>query len=273
MWFTARVVDAAQLRDAAPDAVVRPLAWVAERPCARPGCPASARATLTFRYATREAWLARLTDEPSPQAYDLCVAHASRTQPPHGWELRDRRPEEDRQPDVPPATPADLGGDRTVAVLAAALRQVPDAIPAHGDRDRAAEVGRPLDGPQEPVTERLDVRSRDVLGTDTPAGPDPVPRPRGVIAPPAPAGAWPQDSGPPAATAPSEDEPSPVLGHDHAPAASGPRPILAARRGDAPDAARAASSPPRDGISVREADPRPAGGRGPTTRREHAADW
>lgn len=181
MWFTARVVDAAQLSNAAPDAVVRPLARVTDRPCARPGCPAPARATLTFRYASREAWLARLADEPTPQAYDLCAPHASRTRPPHGWELRDRRPEEDREPDVPPITPADLGGERTVAVLAAALRQVPDPIPAHGDRDRAAEV----------------------------------------------------------APEPSEDEPSPVLGPDPAPAADrrrppAPRPILAARRGEVP---------------------------------------
>ncbi len=116
------------------DAVVRPLSRAAERPCARPGCPTPARATLTFAYAQREAWLERLHDTDEPQAYDLCGTHASRTRPPHGWSLRDRRPPEERDIDPPPVTPADLGGERTVAVLAAALRAVPDVAPESDDR-------------------------------------------------------------------------------------------------------------------------------------------
>lgn len=109
----------------ARDAVVRPLARAAERPCVRPGCPAPARASLSFRYQSREAWLERLSEEPRPESYDLCSAHAGRTNPPHGWQLRDRRPREEQVAGEPPTAPAGLGGEQTVAVLAAALRSVP----------------------------------------------------------------------------------------------------------------------------------------------------
>jgi hypothetical protein len=122
------VGDTGPLRSsAARQAVVRPLARAAERACVRPGCPAPAQASLTFRYASREAWIERLTPEPTPEAYDLCSSHASRTQPPHGWQLRDRRPREEQlpEPEAPPRR--DLGGEDTVAVLAAALRAVPEA--------------------------------------------------------------------------------------------------------------------------------------------------
>jgi hypothetical protein len=113
------------------------LARAAERSCVRPGCPAPAQASLTFRYASREAWLERLTAEPTPEAYDLCSSHAARTQPPHGWQLRDRRPREEQVPQQEPPARRDLGGEDTVAVLAAALRAVPeparDVAPAPDD--------------------------------------------------------------------------------------------------------------------------------------------
>jgi hypothetical protein len=131
--------------DVRPDAVVRPLSRVAERPCSRPGCPAPARATLTFAYGQREAWVERLREQPEPQAYDLCSQHASRTRPPHGWTLKDRRPEEERRIDPPPVTPADLGGERTVAVLAAALRAVPDVAPESDDRSPSPTEDAPED--------------------------------------------------------------------------------------------------------------------------------
>ncbi len=124
--------------DIQTDADVHPLSRAARRPCSRPGCPAPARATLTFAYAERQAWIERLQDAKEPQAYDLCATHAGRTRPPHGWQLRDRRPDEDRQEDhqidSPPVTPTDLGSERTVAVLAAALRAVPDIAPERDDR-------------------------------------------------------------------------------------------------------------------------------------------
>jgi phosphomannomutase len=89
--------------------VVRSLARAAERPCARPSCPAPARATLSFSYATAEAHLDRLSDAADPQRYDLCARHAARTEPPRGWDLVDRRPDEDRvELDPPPITSREL---------------------------------------------------------------------------------------------------------------------------------------------------------------------
>jgi hypothetical protein len=109
--------------------VVRSLARAAERPCARPSCPAPARATLSFSYATAEAHLDRLSDLADPQRYDLCARHATRTEAPRGWALVDRRPDEDRvEVEAPPVTSRELGGDETVAVLAAALRAVPGPV-------------------------------------------------------------------------------------------------------------------------------------------------
>jgi hypothetical protein len=110
------------------------------RACARPACPAPAVATLSFSYAERRVELAALGDRPEPQTYDLCTAHAARTRPPHGWQLRDRRPEDTRLPDARPSVPADLGGDRTVAVLAAALRAVPGAVSEDAALSPTAEI-------------------------------------------------------------------------------------------------------------------------------------
>jgi hypothetical protein len=109
----------------------------------RPGCPAPARASLTFRYESREAWIERLTEEPTPEAYDLCSSHAARTQPPHGWQLRDRRPREEQLPQPEAPARRELGGEDTVAVLAAALRAVPEsteAADAAGPPTGAADV-------------------------------------------------------------------------------------------------------------------------------------
>lgn len=123
----------------ARDAVVRPLARKVARPCARPGCPAPASATLSFRYTSREAWLAPLVTDPAPETYDLCGPHADRTRPPHNWQLVDRRPAEQADRDGPEG----FGGEGTVAVLAAALRSVPDAVeppPALGAARPAPDV-------------------------------------------------------------------------------------------------------------------------------------
>lgn len=136
------VGDTAPLRSTtARRAVVRPFPGVADRGCVRPGCLSPARSTLTFQYARREAVLASLTIEQTPDGYDLCATHASRTRPPHGWRLTDHRSQEEReqqaQQDAGPSTPtaprADLGGQSTVAVLAAALRAVPEDAPEAGE--------------------------------------------------------------------------------------------------------------------------------------------
>ncbi|MFU8840454.1 MAG: DUF3499 family protein [Nitriliruptoraceae bacterium] len=111
-----------------------------ERVCARPSCTAHATATLSFSYAERRVDLDTLFDEPRPQTYDLCPTHAARTRPPYGWDLRDRRPEDERLPDRQPRVPADLGGDRTVAVLAAALRAVPSAVSEDARSVPTAEI-------------------------------------------------------------------------------------------------------------------------------------
>ena len=188
--YRALVAAPEELRndDVRPDAVVRPLSRRAERPCARPGCPAPARATLTFAYHQREAWIERLQDRSEPQAYDLCASHASRTGPPHGWTLRDRRPEEERRTDPPPVTPVDLGGERTVAVLAAALRAVPGVAPESDDRpplpyedarDDAGDAVTASAPPGVPVTAGSTLESdpeddpSPVLGADRPS-PSPV---------------------------------------------------------------------------------------------------
>jgi hypothetical protein len=78
-------------------------------------------------YAAAEVLLDRLATDVDPQGYDLCARHAARTEPPRGWALTDRRPEDDRLDAEPPAPVVrDLGGQATVDVLAAALRAVPE---------------------------------------------------------------------------------------------------------------------------------------------------
>lgn len=206
----------------ARDAVVRPLARAAQRACVRPGCPSPARASLSFRYETREAWLERLSEEPRPESYDLCSSHAARTRPPHGWQLRDRRPREEQVDGEPPATPDHLGGEQTVAVLAAALRSVPG-----GDSPPVAQVP-PSEPPPEagPGAGRLEDTASPVLEpprTDPPA----VPGPGDAEPPPEPEDAEPAP----------EPEPEPPR----------PRPVPAARerwRG-APAADRAPDGPAR----------------------------
>jgi hypothetical protein len=153
--------------------VVHPIGRVVERPCARPDCSAPGIASLTFAYTTREAWLRVLDDDPRAQSYDLCARHVARVRPPLGWQLRDERPEDDRRAEAVPTPPTDLGGDRTVAVLAAALRAVPDAVSEDAVRDVAAEAGvvSPTDrGPQPPVAPPTAART-----------PAPAPSPRAPL--------------------------------------------------------------------------------------------
>ncbi len=68
-----------------------------------------------FSYSEQVARLVELLEEGEPQAYDLCPAHADRTNPPVGWELSDTRPPRSD-------SPRRMDDDETVAVLAAALR-------------------------------------------------------------------------------------------------------------------------------------------------------
>lgn len=145
--------------------VVRSLASAVDRPCARPGCPAPARATLTFSYASREVLLDRLTEEDQPQGYDLCGPHAGRTDPPRGWQLEDRRPAEDTATPAPRVENPDLGGEATVAVLAAALRAVPT----------------PLEAPPAAPPEPARLRAEDLPGAMDEVADLPPPVPPGAV--------------------------------------------------------------------------------------------
>lgn len=134
-------------RRVAIDPSTRATGSTVDRWCVRPGCGAAAQATLSFRYAQQEASIEALAPEPVPQSYDLCADHATRTRPPRGWQLRDRRPSDGSRPARPSLPPSDLGGDRTVAVLAAALRAAPDAASERAVGSLTAVIG-PAPGAQ-----------------------------------------------------------------------------------------------------------------------------
>lgn len=85
-------------RRSALRAPVRRLRRRVSRGCARPGCAAAARATLTFSYPDQRAVIDELGDVPVPEAYDLCEDHADRTTPPRGWAFLDRRRSATRAP-------------------------------------------------------------------------------------------------------------------------------------------------------------------------------
>lgn len=104
----------------------------ASRRCQRPGCAAAADATLTFAYGSRESWIGPLAGELAPEAYDLCGPHADRTEPPSGWDLRDRRPASEaallaggsrEPPDRPPDHSQALADDPSDAPVAAPRRR------------------------------------------------------------------------------------------------------------------------------------------------------
>lgn len=158
------------------DRVVRSIAAAGGRTCARPGCPAPARSTLTFAYDAKQARLVPLLPEVDPASYDLCGGHADRTSPPHGWTLSDERP-----PD-PEGAPVDLADEgRTVAVISAALRAVPterpddpSAAPSTPEPEPeprpAPEPPPPAAGPAReprPVPAALDQGAPRRTGTDT----------------------------------------------------------------------------------------------------------
>ena len=61
------------------------------RMCARPGCGATAAATLRFQPTLRQAWLVDLDETAARTQGDLCHRHASSLVLPRGWELHDER--------------------------------------------------------------------------------------------------------------------------------------------------------------------------------------
>lgn len=47
--------------------------------------------TLSYDYATSQAWLDALTPDREPHGYDLCRRHGDDLSVPLGWQLTDRR--------------------------------------------------------------------------------------------------------------------------------------------------------------------------------------
>jgi hypothetical protein len=142
------LVDTSPRRPFVVGAPGRPSA--APRSCSRSACPRPAEATLHFDYAGREAWIDPLVLRVDPGVYDLCEDHASRTRPPHGWTLRDRRPGDARPSDDTP--PIDLEGHRAavVSTTPAAAGDPPVSEDGHGTAG-ALEVDR-ADTPDGPGT-------------------------------------------------------------------------------------------------------------------------
>lgn len=61
------------------------------RSCSRPLCARASEVLLDFDYETRHVALRWATDEHDPNLLELCVDHADRFRPPHGWSLDDDR--------------------------------------------------------------------------------------------------------------------------------------------------------------------------------------
>ncbi len=61
------------------------------RSCVRTGCRWPAATSLSYRYATRQAWLRDLAPDPDVSLYDLCPHHADSLVVPNGWERVDDR--------------------------------------------------------------------------------------------------------------------------------------------------------------------------------------
>ncbi len=113
--------------------VVQSMAHKVTRPCSRNGCPAPARASMELDYAGKKVTLVPLMDRRDPRFLEVCPTHAEGMDVPRGWDLVDERDEEPMTPSGPP-TAEEMGSSATVAVLAAALREVPaQADPADED--------------------------------------------------------------------------------------------------------------------------------------------
>ena len=61
------------------------------RRCSRPLCARAAEVVLDFDYETRHVVLRWSTEEHDPNILELCVDHADRFRPPHGWSMEDAR--------------------------------------------------------------------------------------------------------------------------------------------------------------------------------------
>ncbi|HVL99808.1 MAG TPA: DUF3499 family protein [Egibacteraceae bacterium] len=90
----------------------------ASRTCSRPACPAPATASLSYRYASGQVWIADLSPSPHPALYDLCARHADALTVPRGWQRVEQR---SSLPDA--AAPARPGRAEERAPVSAPLRR------------------------------------------------------------------------------------------------------------------------------------------------------
>jgi hypothetical protein len=122
--------------------------------CARPGCGASATATLRFVPTEQQAWLVDLDDAGARTEGDLCARHATVLLLPSGWELHDGR--DAHAPDVPPVRRPALRATRRELVVVSAGEPREEA-PALRD-----SVDEPLEEQSvagEPLREVFDVQT------------------------------------------------------------------------------------------------------------------
>lgn len=61
------------------------------RTCSRPLCDRAAEVLLAFDYDSRHVALLWTGNDHDPNILELCVEHADRFRPPHGWTLEDAR--------------------------------------------------------------------------------------------------------------------------------------------------------------------------------------
>jgi hypothetical protein len=64
---------------------------MSDRCCSRPLCSADAEVLLAFDYDTRHVVLEWVEGAHDPNVLELCVQHADRFRPPHGWSFDDAR--------------------------------------------------------------------------------------------------------------------------------------------------------------------------------------
>ena len=60
---------------------------VSDRRCSKPACTLAAVATVTLDYEGSTVAIGPLAPDYAGEGYDLCLTHAQRLTPVHGWRL------------------------------------------------------------------------------------------------------------------------------------------------------------------------------------------
>ncbi len=166
------------------------------RTCSKTGCRWPAAASLSFRYATRDAWLSDLGED-HPATYDLCPHHAEAQTAPRGWTLADVRTlkEARREPSA-----AEIA-ERAAVLRSAAPSQEEETVAvgaSRGRRNRYAELVADLPrlaavhADEHDPDEVIPAPRRPSIALVPPAPPQPPPAPAPATlpapaSPPAPA--------------------------------------------------------------------------------------